>query len=75
MRSECGGSWTPAFDFSKQREPLQGQDARPVLQEAPGPCGEAGLQRQEAGGWRQGGQLGGNEDPGKQIAVRMEGSV
>lgn len=36
---------------------------------------EAGLQRQEAGGWRQGGQLGGNEDPGKQIAVRMEGSV
>lgn len=26
----------PAFNFSKQREPLQGQDARPLLQEAPG---------------------------------------
>lgn len=36
VRSECVGSQMPAFDFSKQLEPLLGYDARPVLQEAAG---------------------------------------
>jgi hypothetical protein len=42
-----------AFPFAKHWEPLQGQEARPVLWEAPGswPCARlSGLQGQEVGG-------------------------
>lgn len=55
----------PAFDYSKQWEPLQGQDARLVLQEAAGPL-ERLLGCKGRRSRRQGGQPGDNKDLGRQ---------